>query len=701
MSENRGLSDTLFLLRQPSCFNLFETARRRKGTPISTDQKELPPHLRHTPEGETILKVAHELGWTPNQKAILNIWNKHKPSRSENRIRESIQKYIDRRSRPLLTASQVRHRLGISHEEFVKWWRAGRIHTSNGISGRNISGRPNRPNPPKNKPRFSEADVNSWMPLVSAWEEDERAQRKADKKRRKKVREDLCMDAPGQAYPVARNMERRIVFHSGPTNSGKTHEALKQLAAAQTGIYAAPLRLLAMEGYDRLNELGVDTGLRTGEEEIGVQHSTHLSCTIESLSPDREVDVVVIDEVQMLSDPDRGAAWTRALLAAPAKEIHLAGAADALPWIEAVLEQTGETVEIIEYERKSELHALSQPVKKCKPGDAVVVFSRRQIMATRAKLRGKGRSVAVIFGALPPEVRRREAERFATGEAEVLVATDAIGMGLNLPIKRVIFGAVVKFDGYTNRFLEPHEIRQIAGRAGRGHDNPGYAGVLSGLDETIVQDALDADFEDDDLDYDWENPGVRFRPEFLSKLPEPAGWSTYIHDIRSYRNVLPPGWRLDTGPDLDLAAEIADKHEAATDERAPFCFTAPIGDDSLDPATKALSAGMASLRKKGTWPVPKTPSSKPGTDAKLSRWTEIGRCLTVARWFCRQDRGQRINQAEVETQWEKYTAGLMEAMASRDLFQRTCPDCDKPLPWSHPHRFCDACFFTDHFDDYL
>ena len=267
----------------------------------------------------------------------------------------------------------------------------------------------------------------------------------------------------------ARRRPRRLIAVLGPTNSGKTHDAFERLATAASGIYLGPLRLLALEAFTRLNdEFGVSASLITGEERRIVEGSRVTASTIEMLDPEREIDVAVIDEIQMLSDPDRGWAWTQAVVGANAREVWLLGAPSAEPAIQALAARLGLPLEVRHKTRKHPLvvgHALANnpagALRKARPGDAFIVFSRRDALNLRDDLLALGKPVACIYGALSPEVREREAHRFAGGDADILVATDAIGMGLNLPIERVVFTAIQKYDGTTRDTLSPSLLQQI------------------------------------------------------------------------------------------------------------------------------------------------------------------------------------------------------------------------------------------------
>jgi ATP-dependent RNA helicase SUPV3L1/SUV3 len=289
-----------------------------------------------------------------------------------------------------------------------------------------------------------------------------------------------------QGYPdtfgLARKLQRSITLYVGAPNSGKTHAAFERLAQATAGAYLAPLRLLALEGRDRLVARGVPTSLLTGEENVPAEGARIVSSTIEMVGTTKPIDVAVIDEAQMIFDASRGWAWTQAIVAVPANEVIIICSAYAVPAIENLLGLCGERCSVRTFERKQHVQLLPQPVAlpQLMLGDAVVAFSRRDVLQLRDRIAASGHPVSVIYGALPPEVRRREAERFATGESHILVATDAIGMGLNLPIRRVVFSTLTKFDGVADRVLDIGEVHQIAGRAGRfGMHDEGFVGVLA------------------------------------------------------------------------------------------------------------------------------------------------------------------------------------------------------------------------------
>jgi len=294
-----------------------------------------------------------------------------------------------------------------------------------------------------------------------------------------------------QGYPdrfdLARQLKRRVTLFVGPPNSGKTYAAFERLAGALDGAYLAPLRLLALEGRDRLAARGVPCSLLTGEERVPADGARVVSSTIEMVGTREVIDVAVIDEAQMIFDHSRGWAWTQAIVGVPAREVIIICSGYAVPAIESLLGLCGEAPMVRQFERKQHVELLKAPVPLAalKKGDAVVAFSRREVLMLRDQIAANGHPVSVVYGALPPEVRRREAERFAQGESHILVATDAIGMGLNLPIRRVLFSTMTKFDGVGDRSLNESEVHQIAGRAGRfGMHEEGFTGVLHEAEPT-------------------------------------------------------------------------------------------------------------------------------------------------------------------------------------------------------------------------
>lgn len=262
---------------------------------------------------------------------------------------------------------------------------------------------------------------------------------------------DLSQFAYASTNIAARSISRQFHLHVGPTNSGKTYSALKALSRAGTGVYAGPLRLLAHEVWERLNlgtvgdlnGQGRECNLLTGEERRIVSEDAGLvSCTVEMVpitapGGSEPWDVVVIDEIQMLGDPQRGGAWTNAVLGVKAREVHLCGDETTVALLSSLIPTLGDTVTIHRYSRLTPLEvadaSLASDWNKIEKGDCVVTFSRSNIFAVKKQIESiAGKKCAVVYGALPPETRAEQAREFNEGRAEVLVASDAVGMGLNL-----------------------------------------------------------------------------------------------------------------------------------------------------------------------------------------------------------------------------------------------------------------------------
>ncbi|XP_037946782.1 ATP-dependent RNA helicase SUV3 homolog, mitochondrial [Teleopsis dalmanni] len=299
-----------------------------------------------------------------------------------------------------------------------------------------------------------------------------------------------CMDdlkkisdlrTPANWYPSARAITRKIVFHAGPTNSGKTYHAMERFLTAKSGVYCGPLKLLATEVFNKCNERGTPCDLVTGEErKYGINENTpanHVACTVEMTSVNTPYEVAVIDEIQQLRDPQRGWAWTRAFLGLIADEVHVCGEAGALELLQKICETTNETVEVHNYNRLTQLTVEDSALvtlDNVMPGDCIVCFSKNDIYSVSRQIEARGKEVAVIYGGLPPGTKLAQAAKFNDPEnsCKVMVATDAIGMGLNLSIRRIIFYSLVKpsMNEKGEREIDTISVSsalQIAGRAGR------------------------------------------------------------------------------------------------------------------------------------------------------------------------------------------------------------------------------------------
>ena len=265
----------------------------------------------------------------------------------------------------------------------------------------------------------------------------------------------------------------------GPTNTGKTHLAIERLCAHSSGMIGFPLRLLAREVYDKVCGLKgtSQVALITGEERIEPKNARWLLCTAEAMPLQADLAFVAVDEVQLGADRERGHIFTdRMLHARGREETMLLGSATAEPLVRSLLPKA----EIVSRPRFSTLsHAGAKKLSRVPPRSAIVAFSAEQVYAVAEMLKRFRGGAAVVMGALSPETRNKQVALYQSGEVDYLVATDAIGMGLNLDIDHVAFAGLSKFDGQRQRRLTTSEMAQIAGRAGR-HQRDGTFGTLAG-----------------------------------------------------------------------------------------------------------------------------------------------------------------------------------------------------------------------------
>jgi ATP-dependent RNA helicase SUPV3L1/SUV3 len=493
---------------------------------------------------------------------------------SRTRRREEVQRLRDW-ERSLVGFREVPGLLGCSIKEALRWVAANRLPVARRI--------PQKGRPDGELWEFDPAELARLRPQIAAWREAEGAgpERRTlvgtgagtgSKAANAAVARVAALDRYAAHFDTARALKRRITLVTGPTNSGKSHTALERLSGAQSGLALAPLRLLAHEFREALTARGVSTSLATGEERIHEPGSRHLAATVEMCPLHNPVDVALIDEAQMLHDPERGAAWTAAIMGAPAREVFVLGSPECAPMVRRIAELCGDPLDEIVLQRKGPLHAATEavPLGELGKGDALIAFSRRDVLDFRAALQARGRRVAVVYGALSPEVRRAEAARFNNGDADILIATDAIGMGLNLNIRRIVFGALRKFDGTQSRDLLPQEVKQIGGRAGRyGKHEAGIVAVLAGAGSPSFIRAMLAAPAVDPVEL---RPLVQPDSDIVRAVAEEIGSDSLFGVLARIRRAVlrrdDPNYRL---ADMSAAFEIA---------------TALEGIDNLDLSTR-------------------------------------------------------------------------------------------------------------------
>ncbi len=350
-------------------------------------------------------------------------------------------------------------------------------------------------------------------------------------------------------YP-ARRLTRRWIALLGPTNSGKTHRSIEAMAAAEHAIYLSPLRLMALENQERIESMGVPCSLVTGEEEIIREGATHFCCTVEEFARFRHQhwDVVVVDEVQMMADPQRGWAWVDALVSAHTPKLMMTGPALIEPSLRTLCELCEDQLQVQRTKRLSpvEVAKHATTLERLEPGSLLVAFSRKLVLELKGMLESAGKSVSVVYGALSPEVRREQARRFREGEADIMVATDAVGMGLNLPAHTLCFYTDEKFDGIQNRQLKVQEVKQIGGREGRfGHHDRGEITALAPQTLKSIRRLFNSPDAPVDLSQFQVRPSIDHLSAISELMGEPSllrSWLTFNRNINygeAFVSVLP------------------------------------------------------------------------------------------------------------------------------------------------------------------
>ena len=498
-----------------------------------------------------------------------------------------------------------------------------------------------------------------------------------------------------QCFPAAWAMTRKVIAWLGPTNSGKTHRAMLALAAARSGMYLGPLRLLALEQRDRMVELGTACSLITGEERDETS-STHSARTVEMADFACRIEVCVLDEMQLAFDRDRGWAWVAAYCGVAAETLVVTGPLSAEPVIRRLGELCGDEVEVRPLERLGTLaYEGVLDWRRVPPRSAVIGFSRALVLELKAMFEAHGQRVAVIYGGLSPEVRRNEARRFREGEADIVCATDAIGLGLNLPLDRVIFYETDKFDGQTNRRLLPGELLQIAGRAGRGPGSAGWVAAFSVRDGQRIEEALAA-------------PQATPAPDRLPAAPTPM----HIRAIASHLGFERLGPILEffrtrltfsggtffpeVQPDVIAAADLVDTYAPSLPIESRYALACtPI--DLEDHLFQSLFTEW--LEKLGAGERVEFPR-RLDAGGGLDSLEETLKLITVYRWLALKFPGHFTDRAHVEQlrreTTEQTLAILRRNWGQHGLARRECRHCGRALLPSSPYRTCRDCHLAGH-----
>ncbi|WP_155010168.1 helicase-related protein [Priestia megaterium] len=484
----------------------------------------------------------------------------------------------------------------------------------------------------------------------------------------------------GAEYEMDPRKETEYILHLGDTNTGKTYTALKSLKKAASGSYLAPLRLLALEVFEKLNKDGVACSLKTGEEEKIVEDAQHMAGTVEMFSELEHGDVTVIDEAQMIQDRDRGFSWYKAITRANAKQVHVIGSLSIRSMLEEMLD--GVISEIYEYERDIPLKVdlRNFKIEQVKPADALIVFSRKKVLQTAAKLEKDGHKVSVIYGSMPPETRRKQIEQFINRETTVIVSTDAIGMGLNLPIRRIVLLENMKFDGQKRRLLTSQELKQIAGRAGRkGLYNVGE--VAFAKDAKQMRELLFS------TDEQISKFSIAPTSDMLRRFKE------YHHDLGTFFDM----WAKFKNPKGTQKSNLAQERELYEEVKDTLIEAKMPIVDLYGYLQLPFSAKESSLKKQ--WVASMNaivnreelpePRIIEGSLEKLElSYKAIGLHLLFL---------YRMDRRPEAIYWERVREELtnkIHDVLRKDMkkFKRTCSACSKDLPWNHDHAICDSCF---------
>ncbi|MDZ4672193.1 MAG: helicase-related protein [Phototrophicales bacterium] len=513
-------------------------------------------------------------------------------------------------------------------------------------------------------------------------------EREAEKTHRQELREKLLAAFPAWQHEY-RN-EQHISLHIGPPNSGKTHNALKALAEAGTGWYLAPLRLLAFEIFDRLNNQGIFCNLLTGEEHIEIPGATITAATIEMFNANQSGECVVIDEAQMLADADRGWAWTQALMQAQSPEIHVIGPATSRGLIESLANAAAIPYTVYEHNRLMPIEVSDRPWEMTTlPKQTILVaFSRTMVLHLKTELEQMKRRVSVVYGNLPPEVRRKQADRFANGETEICIATDAVGMGLNLPADHVCFYEIEKYDGKETRFLNPTEVQQIGGRAGRfGLSEGGTVGAISHRALKYIRKA----FHEEPLIL--THARVAPSVEDLDLIPGSLAqrliqWSQLQSIPETLRDRVKTA---DLSERIELARMLTDDEVLQIGlDSAVRLTNSPTRKGSRAYWRDCATAIMNNL----PMPLPPYPPAQILTSHDLERIEACVSCADIYLWLSQRQEFMSCapdaeDIRELRGKWSVY---IDMALVQRIDTAKRCSKCGKPLSPRYRYSVCESCY---------
>ena len=540
------------------------------------------------------------------------------------------------------------------------------------------------------------AEFNQLLVAKTEDKEEGKSKRKRGSRSRRRRRQEAKKKLRNRlidAFPKWRNAYRehqQLYLHIGEPNSGKTHDALQALKDAGSGWYLAPLRLLAYEIFDRLNGEGVACSLLTGEEYIPVEGARITAATIEMFNATESGACVIVDEAQMLADADRGWAWTRALMESAAPEMHIIGPPTARRLIEVLAEAAEIPCELVEHQRLAPIAVAERhfTLETLPASTILVAFSRRAVLDLKMKLERLGRAVSVVYGSLPPEVRRRQADRFAAGETEICIATDAVGMGLNLPADVVCFYDVEKFDGKNDRRLYPSEVHQIGGRAGRyGMSTTGLITAMSRADLAVIRELYAQ--EPAELTFARVAPTVDDLDMIPGSLAEQlAQWAELKSIPDELRAVI-------TTADLDERIELAKMLSDDEIQRLGLASALQLVNAPTRKATRAYWQDCAYMILEN-YQIPLPPDApspiRDGGDLEATEFSIAS--ADIYLWLSRRREFAQFCDAHAQVREERreWSLSIDEALLRKLNIARRCRSCGALLPSRHRYRICENCF---------
>lgn len=512
----------------------------------------------------------------------------------------------------------------------------------------------------------------------------------------KKQLTDIIKQKFEDAAEQHKETKQKVYIYSGPTNSGKTFNALQKLnnlPAGSKSVYLAPLRLLAAEVYTKLNQEGITCSLLTGQEKKLIPNSLVTASTVEMFNKDRYYHTVVLDETQMCGeDPFRGHSWTEVLLNAQCDNLIILCAPHAVDLISKILVRTNRTFEINKLERFTELAVAELPEKleQITDNSIVVAFSKNNVLEIKEFFENQTRKAVAIYGALPPETRLSQVAHFNDGSAKLVVATDCIGMGLNLPCEKIIFSTVEKFDGQTFGKVEPALLRQIAGRAGRyGYFQKGIVGALNPEDLNYIRYALSKDLE--------QLAKAYYAPSF-DELQNIKLDSLYLKlEKWASLSIIPANLKdviksIDLTERMALASQLLPFQEKILGlEKSYLLVNAPVNKNNQSYWLQCVDA----ICKGRFLPSVKTDICQIGTREELDIAEAIIHKLELYSWI-----GYRRDFSDFATEMDRVSEQkiILAEKVDKALWdmhvktQKNCLNCDVKLPMFYKFKICQECF---------